>query len=195
MVFLFWPGCRTRGGSHSAMTPTGDVSAHLGTFLRESSCLGVLLRKGWLFWVPTHAYNHLVTHFESVSAFLSYPAPGYPGREPPLESYLSQRRVWGDKGTSRVRLLYTGATTMALKPPLSSLHHYSGFIGTRGLLTASLPPWSFLPMGIGEPHCDRLVLVMFNLGDTLVGRRLHLGDALTLATLPLGDADTWRLFT
>ena len=46
-------------------------------------------------------------------------------------------------------------------------------------------------MGIGEPHCDRLVLVIFNLGDALVGRRLHLGDALPwrrflLAMLALG---------
>ena len=44
------------------------------------------------FWVLTQAPKHLVTHFESVSAFLSYPAPGYPGRDPPLESYLSQGR-------------------------------------------------------------------------------------------------------
>ena len=55
-------------------------------------------------------------------------------------------------------------------------------------------------MGIGGPHCDRLVLVIFNLGDALVGRRLHLGDALvgrrpSLATLPRGDAGTWRFFT
>ena len=46
-------------------------------------------------------------------------------------------------------------------------------------------------MGIGEPHCDCLALVIFNLGDALVGRRLHLGDALPwrrffLATLALG---------
>ena len=44
-------------------------------------------------------------------------------------------------------------------------------IGTWGLPTASLPPWSFLPMGIGEPHCDCLALVIFDLGDALVGRR------------------------
>ena len=46
-------------------------------------------------------------------------------------------------------------------------------------------------MGIGEPHRDRLALVIFDLGDTLVGRRPNwampeLGDALTLATLALG---------
>ena len=73
--------------------------------------------------------NHLVTHFESVSAFLSYPAPGYPGRDPPLESYLSQRRLWGGRGTSRVRLPYTGAISMALKPHFPSLYHYPGLLG------------------------------------------------------------------
>ena len=46
-------------------------------------------------------------------------------------------------------------------------------------------------MGIGEPHCDCLVLVIFDLGDALVGRRLHLSDALPwrrflLAALVLG---------
>ena len=61
----------------------------------------------------------------------------------------------------------------------------------------SLPPWSFLPMGIGEPHCDRLVLVIFNLGDALVGRRLYLGDALPwrrflVATLALGVSSPRR---
>ena len=91
--------------------------------------LGSATALGVTFWVPTHAPKHLVTHFESVSAFLSYPAPGYPGRDPPIESYLSQRRLWGSRGTSRVRLPYTGAVTMALKPPFSSLHHYPGSSG------------------------------------------------------------------
>ena len=35
-------------------------------------------------------------------------------------------------------------------------------------------------MGIGEPRCDCLDLMIFTLGDALVGRRL------ALATLPLG---------
>ena len=52
-------------------------------------------------------------------------------------------------------------------------------------------------MGIGEPHCDRLVLVIFNLGDALVGRRLHLGDSLPwrrclVATLALGVSSPRR---
>ena len=84
--------------------------------------------------MPTHAPNHLVTHFKSVSAFLSYPTPGYPGRDPPLESYLSQRRLKGGRGTSRVRLPYTGAITMALKPPFSSLYHYPGLSGPEAFL-------------------------------------------------------------
>ena len=41
-------------------------------------------------------------------------------------------------------------------------------------------------MGIGEPHCDCLALVIFDLGDALVGRRLHLGRRLALATLMRG---------
>jgi len=54
-------------------------------------------------------------------------------------------------------------------------------------------------MGIGEPHCDCLVLMIFDLGDALVGRRLHLGDAspwrrFALATPRLGDASPWRRF-
>ena len=54
-----------------------------------------------------------------------------------------------------------------------------------------------LPTGIGEPHYDRLILVIFNLGDALVGRRLPLGDALPwrrflLATLVLGVSSPRR---
>jgi len=62
-------------------------------------------------------------------------------------------------------------------------------IGVWGLPTVSLPPWSFLPMGIGEQHCDCLAFVTFDLGDALAGR------CLTLATPYLGDACTWRLLT
>ena len=52
-------------------------------------------------------------------------------------------------------------------------------------------------MGIGEPHCDCLVLMIFDLGDALVGRRLHLGDAspwrrFLLATLVLGVSSPRR---
>ena len=52
-------------------------------------------------------------------------------------------------------------------------------------------------MGIGEPHCDCLDLMIFDLGDALVGRRLHLGDALPwqrflLAMLALGVSSPRR---
>jgi len=52
-------------------------------------------------------------------------------------------------------------------------------------------------MGIGEPQCDCLVLVIFDPGDALVGRRIHLGDALPwrhflLATLVLGVSSPRR---
>ena len=111
-VFPFWHGCCTRGGPHDAVTPSGSATA-----------LGVT------FWVPTHAPNYLVTYFESVSAFLSYPAPGCPGRDFSLESYLSHRRLWGGRSTSRVRLPYTDTITMALKPPFPSLYHCPGLSG------------------------------------------------------------------
>jgi len=66
-----------------------------------------------------------------------------------------------------------------------------------GLPTASLPPWSFLPMGIGEKHCDCLAFVTFDPGDALPGWRLDLampspGWRLTLTTLPFDDAPPQR---
>jgi len=60
------------------MTPSGGVSAHLGRFYVRVLLPGSATAQGVTFWVPTHAPNHLVTYFESISAFLSYPAPGYP---------------------------------------------------------------------------------------------------------------------
>jgi len=52
-------------------------------------------------------------------------------------------------------------------------------------------------MGIGEAHCDCLALTIFDLGDALVGRRLHLGDAspwrhFLLATPVLGVSSPRR---
>ena len=52
-------------------------------------------------------------------------------------------------------------------------------------------------MGIGEPHCDGLALAIFDLGDALVGRRLHLGETLPwrrflLATPELGVSSPRR---
>jgi len=147
------------------MTPSWGASAHLGTFLRVSPPAGSATALGLTFWVPTHALNYLVTYFESVSAFLSHPAPCYPGRDLPLESYLPQRRLGGGRSTSRVKLPYTGTITMALKPPFLSLYRCPGLSGPD-LPTASLPPWFFLPMGIGEPHRDCLALALFDLATT-----------------------------
>jgi len=173
------------------MTPSGDVSAHRGMFLRVSPPAWECYYARGDFLGANSCPSHLVTHFESVYAFLSYPAPGYPGRDPPLESYLSQRRLWGSRGTSRVGLPYTGAVTMALKAPFPSLYHYSLVI--RGLRPSHgvAPPWSFLPVGVGEWRCGHLAFESFHLGNTL------LVDALSwrcflLATLPLGDACAWR---
>ena len=113
---------------------------HLGTFLPIWGrfdvwvlLLGSATAQGVTFWVLTHAPNHLVTHFKSVSAFPSYPAPSCPGRDPPLESYLPQRRLWGGRVTSWVRLPFTGAITMALKPPFPSLYHCPGSSGPEAL--------------------------------------------------------------
>ena len=128
-MFLFWHGCRTRGGPHDAMAPSGDASAHLGTFLRVSPPAGSATALGVTFWVPTHAPKYLVTYFESVSAFLLYSAPGCPGRDFPLELYLPHRRLWGGRSTSRVRLPYTGTITMALKPPFPSLYRCPVLLG------------------------------------------------------------------
>ena len=113
---------------------------------------------GVTFWVPTHAPNYLVTYFESVFAFLSHPAPGYPGRDLPLESYLSQRRLWGGRSTSRVKLPYTGAITMALKPPFPIVHQRRLPPTWRRLLS-----WRRLDLGDA-----------FFLGDTFSWRRLTL---------------------
>ena len=136
--------------------------------------------------MPTHAPKHLVTHFESVSTFLTYPAPGYPWRDPPHESYLSQGRLWGGRGTSRVRLLYTGAITMALKPPFSSLYYCPRLSGFEAF------PWRRSLHGLSYPWVSgsdtviALLLCHFTLATP------YLGDALSLAMLPLGDAPSWR---
>ena len=79
----------------------------------------------------THAPKYLATYFESVSTFLSYPAPAYPGLDLPLGSYLSRKRLWGGRGTSRVRLPYLDVITMALKPPFLSLYHFPKISGSE----------------------------------------------------------------
>jgi len=111
------------------VTPSGSVSAHLGTFLRVSPPAESATALGVTFWVPTHAPKYLVTYFESVSTFPLCSAPDCPGRDFPLESYLPHRRLWGGRSTSRVRLPYTDVITMALKPPFPSLYHFPEISG------------------------------------------------------------------
>ena len=99
-----------------------------GKFAKSSNQPTLFPTFSALFKLPW-AYLPLVTYFESVFAFLSHPAPFYPGRDLPLESYLSQRRLGGGRSTSRVRLPYTGTITMALKPPFPSLYCCPGLSG------------------------------------------------------------------
>ena len=146
------------------------------------------------FWVPTHAPNHLVTHFESVSAFLLYPAPGYPGRDLPLESYLSQGRLWGGRGTSRVRLPYTGVVAMAWKPPFSPLYYlfrghpgFGAFPRRRPLHDGLSYPWvSGSSAVVTLPLCHSILATPSwaapYLGDALPWRRFTLTLTLTSST-------------
>ena len=137
------------------------------------------------FWVPIHAPNHLVTHFESVSAFLLYPAPSYPGRDLPIESYLSQRHLWGGRGTSRVRLPCTGVVTMALKPPFSPLYYCSLVIQGLGPSHGVAPSMVFPTHGYRGAVLWSPCPCAIPSGDALVGRRLHLFDALPWRRLVL----------
>jgi len=135
------------------------------------------------FWVPTHAPKYLVTYFESVSAFLLYSAPGCPGRDFPLESYLPHRRLWGGRSTSRVRLPYTDTITMALKPPFPSLYHCPGLSGPEAFpRRRSLPGliWRRPGWATSLPR-RRLALATLPLGVSPPRRRL----ALTLTLQPL----------
>jgi len=154
--------------------------------------------------VPTHAPKYLATYFESVSAFLTHPAPGYPGRDLPLGSYLSRRRLWGGRGTSRVRLPFTDTITMALKPPFPSLYHFpeisglEAFLRRRSLHGLSYPwvsgnhTWIALllhcliwrrPGWAMPPPRRRLVSATLPLGVSTPGRRLEL--TLTFQSLTL----------
>ena len=128
-MFLFRHCCHIRGGPHDALTHLGAFLPIWGRFYVWVLLLGSATALGVAFWVPTHAPKYLATYSESVSAFLSHPAPGYPGRDLPLGSYLSRRRLWGGRGTSRVRLPFTGTITMALKPPFPSLYHFPEISG------------------------------------------------------------------
>ena len=89
---------------------------------REPSLLEVLLTRGVTSWVSNHAAQALVTHFESVSTFLSYHHVVLPWSWPPHGSYLSQgfsAVVWVLHKSGYPLLVLE---LMALKPPFSSLH-------------------------------------------------------------------------
>ena len=138
--------------------------------------LGSATALGVAFWVPTHAPKYLATYSESVSAFLSHPAPGYPGRDLPLGSYLSRRRLWGGRGTSRVRLPFTGTITMALEPPFPSLYHFPEISGPEAF------PRRRSLHGLSYPWVSGNHTVIALLLHCLIWRRPHLGDAFTQAT-------------
>jgi len=96
----------------------------LGTFRRASSLLlEVPLAQGVTFWVPTHAPQVSVTYPGSVSTFLSKPRPWFVPGHDPLLGRIYPRGHPEVACASRVRLLPTGASTMALKPPFSSLYY------------------------------------------------------------------------
>ena len=117
--------------------------------LREPSLLEVLLARGVTSWVSTHASQPLVTHFESVSTFLSYHHVVLPWAWPPHGPYLSQgfpAVVWVLHESGYPLLVLE---LMAWKPPFSSSLLLFWAFGARDFLTILPPPWSFLPMGIG----------------------------------------------
>ena len=98
--------------------------------------------------------------------------------------------------TSRVRLLPTGASIMALKPPFSSLYHCSELSGPEAF------PWCHSLHGLSYPWVSGSNTVDALLGDALSWQRLGLatswlGDALSwrrlvLVTPSLGDALFWQ---
>ena len=193
MAFLFWPGCCTRGGPHSAVTPSGGISSH------ESSYLGVQLRKGWLLGANSCLQTSSHSLWERI-CLPFVPCTWLPWAWPSSWVVSIPRASLGRQGhfTSQAALHWRYHYGLEATFLFSLL--LPRIIGIWGLPTASLPPWSFLPMGIEEPHCDRLAFVTFDLGDALVARHLNWATPsprrhLTLATFPLGNAGTWRLLT
>ena len=98
------------------------------------------------------------------------------------------RASLGGRGTSQVRLLYTGAITMALKPPFSSLYYYPGLSGFEAL------PRRRSLRGLSYPWVSGSDIVIALLLWHLALATPYLGDALTWRCLRLGDALPWRHF-
>jgi len=83
--------------------------------------------------------------------------------------------------TSRVRRLPTGASTMALKPPYSSLYHCSELSRSEAF------PWCHSLHGLSYPWVSGSNTVNALLGDALSWQRLILAtpDASNMLTLAL----------
>ena len=174
--------------------PLGTFLPIWGRFYVRVLLLGSATAQGVTFWVPTHAPNHLVTHFEGVSAFPSYPAPNCPGHDPP-SSRICPKGVSETAGV----LHESGCPSLVLSLwPWS--HPFLLFI-TAPDLRDLRPSHGVAPSMVFPTHGYRgttLWLPCFSnvwSGAALVGRRLHLGDALPWRRLFLDDAGTWRLFT
>ena len=77
-----------------------------------------------------------------------------PRHDPSLGSYLSQGRLRGGRGTSRVRLLCTGTISMAFKPPFSMAFKPPFSMGFKPPFSMGFkPPFSFLY------HCPLVIRV------------------------------------
>ena len=172
-MFLFWPGCRTRGGPHDAMTPSGGVSAQLGTFLRVSL-------PAWEWYCARGDFLGANSCPQSSSHLLwericlpLVPCTRLPSAWPSFWVVSVPKASLGRQGYFTSQAALHWCYHYGLEATFSFSLSLPRVIGTWGLLTASLPPWSFLPMGIGERHCDCLALVMFDLATP------WLGDAFT----------------
>ena len=162
-VFPFWHGCCTRGGPHDAVTPSGGVFAHLGTFLRVSppawECYcsrGDFLGNNSCPQVSSHL------PWERICLPLA-PCTRLPWAWPSSWVVSVPKASLGRQGYFTSQAALPWCYHYGLEATFSFSLSLSRAIGTWGLPTVSRPPWSFLPMGIGEPHCDCLVFTLFHL--------------------------------
>ena len=172
------------------MTPSGGVSAHLGTSLRVSPpAWECYCARGD--FLGANSCPQLSSHllWERICLPL-VPCARLPWAWPSSWVVSVPKASLGRQGYFSSQAALHWCCCYGLEATfLSSLLLFPGYPGFGGLPTASLPPWSFLPMGIGEPHCDCLALVMSDLATpgwaTPSSRR-----CLALATPLLDDAGT-----